>query len=259
MGVKLGVVVLAALALAAAAVAEPKPKPKNPAFRVTVTSTFFRHHVVHIASKPQANGCVLRTDADAVQQDVAKTQHAEVLTLQQLLRGVTPFTLLDAKETRGGTYTYGYNDGCPYLASTPRHVSDTSGCGTPRKFQVLSDFDAVGYLRGTRNFRFTYTKTGGDEFRGTCLAEVFVGEDENNPGAESVAIPPRPWAASKKPWWRPLDVAKLRGGKTVVVRFKSSGTFPGPPPADPTAYDQYVLTDTYSFSWTVTLTPVRHR
>lgn len=246
---------LTAVALASLSVAGGTKA--DPSFRVTVTSTFFRHHVVHIATKPQPNGCVLQTDSDAAQRVVAKTATASVLTLRELLRGATPFALLNAKETRGGSYSFGYNDGCPFLATTPRHVSDTSGCGRVRPFQVLSEFDTVGFIRGTNKFRFTYAKTGGDVFDGTCLEEVFVGEDESHPSAESVAIPPRAWTTAKRKWYTTLDPATLRAGRTVVVRFRGAATFTTPPQGDPAAFDRYVSTDTYTISWTVTLTPVK--
>ncbi len=245
-----------ATTVVAACLAPQAQAASNPSFKVTVTSTFVRHHVVHVARTPLPNGCSLRTDSDATQKVVAKTAQPVVVTLRELQHGVDRFAGLGARETRRGSYRYGYNDGCPYLQTNPAEISDTSGCGT-RSSYILSEKVKLGFLRGTNHFRFAYERTGPDAFVGKCLVEVFVGENEYRPGAESVSMPPQQWL--KKPqrrWWTTLAAAKLRSGKRVVVRWKDSATFSTPPFGDPAGYTEFVDNDTYTVSWTVTLTPV---
>ena len=250
----------AVLVLAVAGAAQAAAKAANPSFDVTVASTYVRHHIAHIASKPQQNGCVFHIDSDATQQVTTKLQTPAVLTLRQLRHGVKPFALMVARETRSGNYSYGYQDGCPNLTTTPRLVSDTSGCGT-RTFMVLSANVALGYIGGTNNFRFTSVYDGPDAFRGSCLHEVFATDDLGNAAAADIEVPPAIWLKTTPPtqWWTTLDPAKLTTGKKVVVKFAQSATIVNPDPTgSPAAYDQAVYSDAYTVSWTVTLTPVKH-
>jgi hypothetical protein len=166
----------------------------NPSFTVTVVSTYVRRHITHIASKPQQNGCVFHIDSDATQQVTTKLQTPVVLTLRQLRHGVKPFVLMLATEKRNGNYSYGYQDGCPNLPTTPRHVSDTCDCGR-RSFKILSANVALGYIGGTNRFRFTYLYDGPDAFRGGCVHEATIVNpdptginDRLHPGNERVSV-----------------------------------------------------------------------
>lgn len=249
--------VLAATALLWLAAGAAQAANPNPSFSVSVSAVYVRHHITHLVPKPDSQGCSLSTNADATQLIRMQTQSPVVLTYRQLLHGVSPFQLLLAEETRGGSYVYGYNTGCPKLQSTPLMIDPTSGCGKVRSFKVLPIFDAVGFVNKTHRFRFSTQFAGADAYNGSCVPSVFVNESDQIPNAEIFTIPPAAWGTTTA-WWTTVDPAKLLAGKPVVVTYKHSATIVAPhPTGDPTAYDQALVSDAFTVSWTVTLTPHR--
>jgi hypothetical protein len=236
----------------------PAPKPNtNPRFSVEAVSTIIRHHVQHTAAAPQANGCVFHVDADATEQITTELARPAVLTYNDLLAGVKPFAVLMAEETRGGYYTYGFQDGCPLLAQSPRYVSDTSGCGT-ESFKIVSDGTAVGFNPGTHQFGFSWLYDSRDPFDGFCVHDVFATNDIGDAAGLSISIPPLPWQSGPNatPGWTSVDPSSLLTGKPVVVHYQHTGTVGSvTPPGGAPPYNE--IGDTYSVSWTVTLTPVQ--
>ncbi|MHB8644010.1 MAG: hypothetical protein ACYDA3_14115 [Gaiellaceae bacterium] len=230
---------------------KPKPKPKppapptppppntNPTFSVDVVSTFTRHRVEHLASAPEANGCVFHTDADATEVVTTELAAPVRLTYKQLLAGVQPFDLLHAEEQRNGYYTYGYQNGCPALDQVPRYTSDTSSCGTAA-FKIVSDGTALGFIPGTNEFAFTWSYNTVDPFDGHCVHDVFATDEIGNAAGLSLVVPPAGWQT-----WATLDPASLLDGKQVVVQYNRSGSTGSPDS----------VSDAYTVSWTVTLTP----
>jgi hypothetical protein len=260
MGRALVAIVVLLLAVAGAAGASPK-RAANPSFRVSVTTTYVRHHVIHFVRKPDQTGCHFRTDVDAHQQVVATSREPVTLTFKELRAGAIFPGYLDAKETRRGTEYAGYEPGCPALQQSPPYRGDISGCGTER-FTILFDKTRVGYLRGTKNFRVNWARVGADPYTGKCLKDIFVGEDVDVPTGQSIQFPPAIWVkgAARRSYWTTLDPARLLKGKTVVVKWKGAATFSRTNHAgDPGDYEQDLNTNAYSLAFTVTLVPVKPR
>lgn len=242
--------------LAAAANAAPAKRPANPSFRVDVSATLVRRNVRHIVGKPQSNGCVVRTDADATSLMRLHVETPRVLTYRQLLHGVSPFAALAGKETRGGSYRYGYDttSGCPHSGETIRE-GDTSTCGT-KHFKVLELFDTVGFVNRTHRFRFSVRNSAPDPFGGGCLSEIFTGDNDVVPNSVSIFLPPDPWKAAGPPYWQVVDPRTLLQRKQVVISFTSTRTIPvADVVKNPDAFTQATITNQYTLAWTVTLTP----
>jgi hypothetical protein len=225
-------------------------RQKDPLFRLTLTSTISQHQVTHIVGKVDPmTGCHWHTDADIKDTITVSSAQAYQVSLADLVRGGNDIVRLNARETRGGSYWDGWEQGCPALAGQPPHTLTTAACGTKR-FTISQSLVSVGYASGN-NFRVQYGGILLDPFNGNCLP--------NGDGALTLAFPPIEWVqpATKRPWWVRVDRSKLQAGKPVTVTWKDARTFTLPGTSNPQEYDQDTASTAWSLSYTVKLVPVK--
>ena len=222
----------------------------NPLFRLTLTSTITQHQVTHIVRKTDPmTGCHWRTDADIKDTITVSSAQPYKVSLADLIRGGNDIVRLNARDTRGGSYWDGWEQGCPALASQPPHTLPKTACGT-RRFTVSQSLVSVGYA-SANNFRLQYGGTLLDPFNGNCLPD--------GDGALNLSFPPIEWLqpATKRPWWVRVNRSKLLAGKPVTVSWKDARTFTQPATSNPEQYDQDTSSTAWSLAYTVKLVPVK--